>query len=549
MAGSSSGMSAALEALRTQYIEGWPEKRDRMNGLVERAGGGEEPQDALRDLRMEFHRLAGTGGTYGLPPVTEAGRSAEAFIEPFLDGEQSPSPEEIARIREFVIALDEVFTAAGEGKAPEAAMREPPPAAAALRRIALVDDDPSHAGALGEMQHGKGYELRVWQEGEDPLSFLGKERPDIVVMDARIGTMDGFELCRRVKADPNLSGVPVILTSALTDLEERLKAHRAGGDAFFGKPISLDRFLEYLDLVSGPPPDIPIRILSVEDDPDQASFIRHVLEGADYMVKVCANPEDLLTELEEFNPDLLLMDVMLTGIDGFDLAHVVRQDSRYWMLPIVFLTSVGLASGQKKALEAGSDDYLVKPVDPGLLLQCMRARTQRALLMRARSDQDGLTHILNRASMMRQFDGVLSRARRYGEPLSVAMLDIDRFKSVNDTHGHQVGDAVLRGLAQFLKEELRQSDMVGRYGGEEFIVLFPQSDPASAMSVLDRLRVEFGKREHPLPEGGALTATFSGGIASFPSHGEDRDAIVLAADEALYASKEGGRNRISIAAS
>jgi diguanylate cyclase (GGDEF)-like protein len=213
------------------------------------------------------------------------------------------------------------------------------------------------------------------------------------------------------------------------------------------------------------------------------------------------------------------------------------------------MTAMKFDTGQLKALEAGGDDYLVKPIAPRLLLRSVRTRSERAFLLRSLSDQDGLTRILNRASMMRQFDGLLSRAKRYSEKMAVAMVDIDHFKSMNDTHGHQAGDAILRDLAQFLRKNIRQSDVVGRYGGEEFTLFSPQTDAQTAVATLDKLRVEFGKRNQSLPGGGFASVTFSGGVAEFPRSGEDRVSLIAAADSALYTSKEEGRNRISLAPS
>ena len=163
-------------------------------------------------------------------------------------------------------------------------------------------------------------------------------------------------MCQKIKADPALSETPVIFTSAQSDLNSRLKAAQAWGNSFFAKPILVDPLFEYLELVSGPPPDIPIRVLAVEDDPDHAFLVQRVLKDDGYLTRICANPGKILADLGEFNPDLLLLDVHLPGYNGFDLAQVVRQDRRYWMLPIIFMTAMEFDRGHLKALEAGGDD-------------------------------------------------------------------------------------------------------------------------------------------------------------------------------------------------
>ncbi len=420
---------------------------------------------------------------------------------------------------------------------------------ASLRKLAILDEDEAFIESLKKLLLGKGYEIHAWRPGEDISAFLREAKPHMILMDTEFEGKNGFAICRELKGDSVLGSVPVLFASEKTSLKDRVEAVRAGGEGYFVKPLSPEPFLQALELMGVPHPDVPIRVLSVEDDPVQVAFLRKVLEGAGYLFEACLQPEEMLETLDTFNPDLLLMDIAMPGFSGFELARAVRQDSRFLMLPIVFLTVREKVSEYIEGLQAGSDDYLVKPVDPEILLNCVRTRSRRALLMRTLSNQDSLTLLYNRSSLMRQLDGFFSRAGRYGETLTIGMIDLDGFKKFNDTHGHQAGDGVLRDTAHFLRQKLRDSDVIGRYGGEEFVVLLPQLPVEDAFCVMDRLREEFASKEYTLPNGESVKVSFSGGLASFPNDGRNRETLLAAADAALYVSKRAGRNRLTIAGS
>ena len=551
-------LEETLADLRAQYLSRWAEKKSLMTSLLDKASSGTDWASSLKELLFAFHSLSGNGATYGYPEISATAQTAERYVEAILDGGSEPSSGGLKEINSFIENLDRNFTDAAEPSATsapeESAPAASPPSApkkdhvqAQLQRIAVVDRDPFTASeltkSLGRIRH----DLLSWDGNQDPVKFLQDSTPHVILMETNLGNMSGFDLCRQIKEDPVLSKIPVLFMSAKADLRERVEGVRAGGEAFFAKPLSSDSFIESMEIMGTAPLDVPIRVLTAEDDLNQIKFNTLVLERAGYLVEPCPNPENLLTLLESFNPDVLLMDVNMPHYNGFELARALRQDDRYQTLPIIFLTSLDEASDYIEGLQAGSDDYLVKPVDPQILLNCVRSRSKRSLIMRTITDQDGLTRLLNRASLMRQLDGFFSRASRYGEIVSVAMLDIDHFKEINDTHGHQAGDWVLRDLARFLQEQLRDSDLIGRYGGEEFLIVLPRLPSEEAHHVIDRIREEYRKKEQRLPGGELITITFSGGIASFPEQGTTRDDVIGSSDAALYEAKRAGRNQIIVA--
>ncbi|MDX9839098.1 MAG: diguanylate cyclase, partial [Azoarcus sp.] len=214
---------------------------------------------------------------------------------------------------------------------------------------------------------------------------------------------------------------------------------------------------------------------------------------------------------------------------------------------IVFLSSETAEEQPLLALKHGADDYLTKPVDPARLISVVRSRARRAGVLREQIDHDSLTGLLNHGKLEERLELELLRARRLGQPLVFAMIDLDHFKSVNDNHGHAAGDHVLRALSRLLKGRLRRTDVAGRYGGEEFAVILTDTDGPSALRILESLREDFAELKH-IVDTASFHVTFSCGIADYPAH-SNASSLRAAADTALYYAKRRGRNRIELAPS
>jgi diguanylate cyclase (GGDEF)-like protein len=290
------------------------------------------------------------------------------------------------------------------------------------------------------------------------------------------------------------------------------------------------------------------RILSVEDDPHQSAFVGAVLKSAGYDVKVCDDPTRFEADLVAFKPDLVLMDIMLPGITGYDLVRYLRQDERHAALPVIFLTTDGQLQARIETAKVGGDDHLLKPVPPPLLLSAVAARLERSRFLKSLLDRDGLTRLLTHTAFLERARAALALKQRHADKLSAwVMIDLDHFKAINDKHGHPVGDRVLAALAALLRRRLRAPDTIGRYGGEEFAVLIEDLPEADTARLISRLLEEFAAIEHQVPGGGSFQCTFSAGVAML-DEGMDLDAWKKAADDALYAAKAAGRRRV-IAAS
>lgn len=232
----------------------------------------------------------------------------------------------------------------------------------------------------------------------------------------------------------------------------------------------------------------------------------------------------------------------MPGCSGAELAAVIRQDEACVGLPIVYLSCECNQEDQLSALTQGAEDFLTKPVSPAHLISIVTARALRGRQLRGLMERDRLTGLLNSASLKEQLRREMGRAARSGSPHAFAMIDLDHFKNVNDLHGHPAGDAVLVNLAKLLKRRLRKSDIIGRYGGEEFAVILPDTEPDTAFRVLDELRRRFAEVRHSVgPD--TIQLSFSAGIASHPDH-THATLLLRAADAALYEAKRAGRDRV-----
>jgi len=287
------------------------------------------------------------------------------------------------------------------------------------------------------------------------------------------------------------------------------------------------------------------RVLVVEDSRVAVALIQRTLAQHDIDAYAINDPAKLLEALESYKPDLVLMDMHMPRFNGVEATRVLRQMAAYSALPIVYLSGESDVGMQVEALRLGGDQFLMKPFNPVLLAAVVKTRIERFRETRRSTRLDGLTGLLNHTAAKSRLQAMVRETETQGV-LTVAMIDIDHFKSINDTYGHPVGDQVIRGLAWLLKGRLRSEDLIGRYGGEEFIIALPGIDLTRAVQVVDRIRRDFSALPHAHPEG-ALYATFSAGVAAFPGMHHTAPGLTEAADQALLQAKCLGRNRVESA--
>jgi diguanylate cyclase (GGDEF)-like protein len=292
--------------------------------------------------------------------------------------------------------------------------------------------------------------------------------------------------------------------------------------------------------------DVPSRVLVIDDDPVGARATEGFLRAAGFLTASCCDPADAYEAILRESPDLIILDVLLGDVDGFDVCRRVRANPALQLVPIIFVTRRGDLEERVRGLQVGGNDYLAKPFDPPELVARVRSHLSRLSALREMAIRDGLTRCYNHKYFKMRLEQELVRAHRYGSALSLGLLDIDHFKKVNDTHGHPAGDAVLAHLANLLTASVRSSDIVARYGGEEFAFVLVEAGAEEAAVVAERMRGRLEAHEFELPGGGRLRATASIGVAAAQPQ-EGASGLVQRADAALYEAKAQGRNRIVIA--
>jgi diguanylate cyclase (GGDEF)-like protein len=372
---------------------------------------------------------------------------------------------------------------------------------------------------------------------------LAERLPAAVVMDVDFGGVgEGLKLAAKMQEGLEQKLPLLFFSHHETDTPTRLAAVRAGGEEFLTGTLEASSLLEKIEILTRVAQYEPYKVLIIDDSRAQATHTERLLNSAGIVTRTLFDPIKTMAELADFQPDLIILDMYMPGCTGTELAKVIRHNDRYVSVPIIYLSAEDDLDKQLDAMSEGGDDFLTKPIKPRHLITTVRNRAARARNLKARMVRDSLTGLYNHTHILQLLEDCSFRARRENKPLSFAMLDIDHFKKVNDGHGHPMGDRVIKSLALFLKQRLRKTDYIGRYGGEEFAVVMPDTDLKSAYGVLDEIRRRFAEIHYPA-QPTDLFCTFSAGVVELSEHD---DALMMAsqADDALYSAKKAGRNQV-----
>jgi two-component system cell cycle response regulator len=453
-------------------------------------------------------------------------------------------------------------------------------------RILVVDDVPANVKLLEARLSAEYFDVVTASCGREALDVCERGECDIVLLDVMMPDMDGFEVCRRLKANPTTHFIPVVMVTALDSPADRVRGLEAGADDFLTKPVSdivliarvrsltrLKMMTDELRMRAITSLEIGIqrperdavtdqgkggKILLVDDRPSSYERLAPVL-AAEHHVDVEPNPADALFHAAEGNYDLLIVSLSLENFDGLRLCSQARSLERTRHVPILAISDADNNARLLRGLEIGVNDYLLRPIDKNELLA--RARTQirkRRYTDHLRDNMqnsieaaitDALTGLYNRRYMESHLATLAEQASVRAKPLALMMIDIDFFKSINDGHGHDAGDDVLREFAVRIRKSIRGIDLACRYGGEEFVVVMPETDLAVAGMVAERIRRAIASNPFSVNSGKErLDVTISIGLATLDTKGEQINEVLKRADQALYRAKRDGRNRVVSAA-
>ncbi|WP_269532421.1 diguanylate cyclase [Chitinimonas sp. BJYL2] len=413
------------------------------------------------------------------------------------------------------------------------------------RRVIVISPDRASMNSFAEQLVPVGYTVE-WVAHPAELPLISEHRPRTVLA-IHTGFLDDTERTDWLHSDQwqtHSANTTKVFFGRDGSLPVRLAALRAGARGFVPFPPKARSVVAQFDMLTGGVNFPPDRVLVVDDSRTVAQFYADVLTEAGMIARPLSSPMEVLTVMEDFAPDLILMDLHMPSCNGDELITVIRQQEEWVGIPIVVVSGDINDARHLHAMRCGASDFLRKPVHPDHLVERVVAHTERHRILRMQMSKDGLTGLLNHARLHEAIDIETRRAVRNQQSLVLAIIDLDHFKQVNDRHGHQAGDVVLRNISRLLVRRLRQTDIAGRYGGEEFCILLPDTSLADTETLLEQLRDEFAALEHRFGDKGFQT-TFSVGIA-LCGPDDDGDALFYRADKALYRAKRGGRNRVRV---
>jgi len=448
--------------------------------------------------------------------------------------------------------------------------------------ILVVDDVPANVKLLEVKLANEYYDVIVAKDGYEAISQTKQHKPDLILLDVMMPGMDGFDTCKKLKEDADISHIPVVMVTALSDVADRVRGLEAGADDFLTKPIndialfarvkSLVRIKVLLDemrlrdktglemgiLSEGEnsfTQDVAgARILVIDDDVVQLKRLTERL-AQDYIVEGVSKPEGAINVALSGNFDLLIVSTQLTDTDGLRLASHFKGQEETRSVPVLMLVDEDDTRAMLKGLELGVNDYIIMPVDYNEMAarvktQIRRKKYQDALKSNyqqtiSRAITDGLTGLYNRHYLNAHLDNLVRQSLNNNKPLSLLIMDMDHFKLVNDNYGHDIGDQVLKQLADIIVKTIRSADLAARFGGEEFVVFMPETDMEQARALAERIRKTIEATPMKVThEVGQIKKTVSVGVAFLNEMGDSGQAILKRADEALYKAKNGGRNRV-----
>lgn len=530
-----------LQILYDEYKKNLPNKMDNLNHMF-RHLMEHWTLDGLQEFHRAVHGLCGSAGTYGYHKLSHSARVLENYLKTLINGHDA-TEKEVCKITKLMDELSKALLTEKEGQIVPLISKQ----VKKLQKnklVYLLEKDRKFLAEIKQNLDSMDYKTISFIDVSEFNVALQKKTPGAIVVDTEYLGENEITLLKNLHQHETPS--PLFCVSAKGDLLTRLKAIRAGCIAFFLKSNESFYLTKTLDQLCNASDSEPLRILIVDDSPSLAEYYSLILQEAGMQTHFITNPLQMLDVLNEFRPDLILLDVYMPECSGLELAAVLRQESIYAGIPIIFLSTEDDRFKQLAALNLGGDDFLTKSVLPQHLVAAVRSRAKRAGILSSYMTRDSLTGLLNHTNVLQHLEIELSRANRLNATLCFMMIDIDHFKLVNDTYGHSTGDHVIRKISELLLTRLRKTDLVGRYGGEEFAVILPNTTADIAFHLCAYIRKIFSECIFKSEEGKEFNVTFSAGIATYPDF-KDAKNLIEAADRALYQAKHEGRNQEKLA--
>lgn len=527
-----------LQSVRRSYQQKLPEELGKLDKALRAAHTGADP-DALREVYRLSHTLHGTAGTLGFVEVSAAGARIESAAKKLMAGAGDKSLWELM--------FDSLDVAARAPERPSLVINISPKVAAGIATVLILDPDEDMLASVQATSKRNLVTVIATTELEQAPELALEHKVDGVIIDmGMVGLDEAPKFIQQLRATEGLADLPAAFMSSNNSIAYRTAAAHAGATHYLSKPLNADELLEAARFFTAVRAKTNAKILIVDDDEFFRAHVATLLRAEGMDVTSLGEPEHVLEVMEQARPDILLLDVVMPKVSGFDVCRMIRSTGTGKDLPVLFLTAESSPEVRLECFRSGGDDYIEKPVIKEELLARIGVRLERIRLFKERADRDALTTLPNRRAFLDMLKIRIAEGQRYSKNVSLCLMDIDRFKMVNDTYGHLSGDRVLSGLGKLLSARFRTVDARGRWGGEEFCVAFYGEPPEISRMILGRVLEEFKLMNFEGDQGQVFQCSFSAGIATYPTDGETTHELFRNADERLYKAKQNGRSRIEI---
>lgn len=543
-----------LNKLRAQYATQLP---DKIQAIINdwQSLNAQWNSEVVTQLHRNVHSLIGTSGTFGFTAMSQQARRLETALKPFtqstpdktdLIDQQASIENELQQLLRLVADIT-----GNKQELPEKIISEAEFADVkvstetrnSLDKILIyyMDDNIAASSLLIENLNAYGFSAEHFHEPMSMLERISQAKPALVILDLIIPDFSEswiFNLCKQLSEQH----IKTFILSVRKDFECRLAAVRAGASAYIVKPADVPALVNIIRTELNINPLKPPHILLVDDQLSILEYYSTVLQAAGMKVDISDNPLEVLDRLERHRPDLIVLDINMPIVKGDELAAVIRQYPEYQSIPILFFSGDAHMDQKTQLLEIGSDDLLQKGMPLSELVSQIKSRVERAKILSSFMYEDSLTGLLNHGQIQLAAERTFAITRRHKRTCSFVMMDLDNFKAINDTWGHQTGDKVIKAFSQLLQQRLRPSDYTGRYGGEEFMLVLPETSLEDAGNLANELRKSFAQIDF-IEGSQKFNVTFSAGVAD-NSHCQSASDQIRKTDNALYKAKTSGKNKV-----